>query len=74
MSPDLLSTVVLAKDLPEHHLRAGDIGAVVERYDNEAVEVEFVTGSGRTLAILTLQNDLLRNIGESDVLSVRYAG
>ena len=74
MSHELLSTVVLAKDLPEHQLRVGDIGAVVECYDNEAVEVEFLTGSGRTLAVLTLQNELLRSIGERDVLAVRHVG
>jgi hypothetical protein len=49
MSHKPLSTVVLVRDLPEHHLRAGDIGAIVGRYDNEAAEVEFVTGSGRLL-------------------------
>ena len=74
MSHELLSTVVLATDLPDHHLKAGDIGAVVERYENEAVEVEFVTGSGKTLALLTLLNEQVRNIGERDVLSVRQAG
>ena len=74
MSHELLSTVVLAKDLPEHHLKAGDIGAVVECYENEAVEVEFVTGAGKTLALLTLLNEQVRNIGERDVLSVRQAG
>ena len=74
MTNELLSTVVLAKDLPDHHLKAGDVGAVVELYGEEAVEVEFVTGSGRTLAVLTLQNELLRNIGSDDVLTVRKAG
>ena len=74
MPYELLSTVVLANDLPEHHLKAGDVGVVVENYENEAVEVEFVTGSGRTLAMLTLLNDQVRDIGESDVLSVRQAG
>ncbi len=73
MSHELLTTVVLAKDLPEHHLKAGDVGAVVEMYGNDAVEVEFVTGSGRTLAVLTLKNSLIRNIGEGDVLAVRQA-
>ncbi len=74
MSHEILSTVVLARDLPEHHLKTGDVGAVVEKYDDEAVEVEFLTGSGRTLAVLTLKNDFIRNIGENDVLAVRHAG
>jgi hypothetical protein len=38
--------VVLTRDLPEHGLRAGDVGAVVHVYSNgKAYEVEFVTGS-----------------------------
>ncbi len=71
MRYDLHTTVVLSKSLPEHRLKAGDVGAVVECYGESAVEVEFVTGSGRTLALVTLQNDAVREIGESDVLSVR---
>ena len=73
MSYEFLTTVVLAKDFPEHHLKVGDVGAVVEMYGNDAVEVEFVTGSGRTLAVLTLKDSLIRNIGEGDVLAVRQA-
>ena len=73
MTHELLSTVVLAKDLPEHHLKAGDLGSVVECYNDEAVEVEFVTGAGKTLAVLTLLNNQVRDIGEDDVLSVRHA-
>ena len=43
-----LDTVVLLRDLPESGLRLGDLGAVVQVYGREAVEVEFVTASGRT--------------------------
>lgn len=70
---DLLSTVVLSKDIPEHHLRAGDVGAIVEIYDNYAVEVEFVAASGRTVAVLTLDNDAVRPISDDDMLAVRHA-
>jgi hypothetical protein len=45
-------TVVLVRDLPEADLRSGDLGAVVQVYGDEAVEVEFVTASGRTQALL----------------------
>jgi len=34
----LLDTVVLKRDLPEHGLRAGDLGAVVELYGTDGVE------------------------------------
>lgn len=69
----LLDTVVLNRDLPEHGLRAGDLGAVVEVYGEEAVEVEFVQASGRTKALLTLRQSELRSIAQNDVLAVRSA-
>jgi hypothetical protein len=49
----LLDTVVLTRGLPEHGLCAGDLGAVVELYDSESVEVEFVRASGHTKALVT---------------------
>jgi hypothetical protein len=71
MSAKLLDTVVLKKDLPEHSLKAGDIGAVVEVYDPDGMEVEFVTGSGRTQALVTLNQSDVRSIEDRDILAVR---
>ncbi|MDZ7785022.1 MAG: DUF4926 domain-containing protein [Halioglobus sp.] len=71
MTYNMLDTVVLASDIPEHNLRAGDIGAVVEVYDDEAVEVEFVLGSGRTQALLTLPVGNVRPISPTDIPAVR---
>lgn len=48
MTYRVLDTVVLERDLPDHGLRKGDLGAVVEVYEPDAIEVEFVTASGRT--------------------------
>lgn len=53
MSFKELETVVLDRDLPEHGLRRGDLGAVVQVYRPDELEVEFVTASGRTLALVT---------------------
>lgn len=68
-----LDTVVLLRDLPEAGLRKGDLGAVVQVYGAEAVEVEFVTASGRTQALLTLPISDVRPVGENDLLAVRTA-
>lgn len=68
-----LDTVVLLRDLPEAGLRAGDLGAVVQFYSPDAVEVEFVTASGRTLALETLPADTLRPVRDDDLLAVRPA-
>ncbi len=68
-----LDTAVLSRDLPEHGLRAGDLGAVVEIYSDDALEVEFVRASGQTKVLLTLKPTDLRVVAESDILAVRPA-
>lgn len=67
----LLETVVLNRDLPAHGLRAGDLGAVVEVYSDDGVEVEFVRASRQTKALVTLKAADLRALAASDILSVR---
>ena len=67
----LLDTVVLDRDLPEVGLRRGDLGAVVELYDDDGLEVEFVAASGRTQAVVTLQATDVRAIDDRDLLAVR---
>ena len=37
----VLDTVVLARDLDSHGLRRGDLGAVVEVFEPDGLEVEF---------------------------------
>jgi len=69
----LLESVVLNRDLPQHSLRAGDLGAVVELYSDDGVEVEFVRASGLTKALVTLRETDLRAVAEGDVLAVRTA-
>ena len=69
----LLDTVVLNHDLPQYDLRAGDLGAVVELYGSDGVEVEFVQASGQTKALVTLRTADLRAVAQSDILAVRTA-
>jgi hypothetical protein len=66
-----LDTVVLIRDLPEAGLRNGDLGAVVQVYGNEALEVEFVTASGRTQALLTLPVTDVRPVRDDDLIAER---
>jgi hypothetical protein len=64
--------VVLTRDLPELGLRTGDVGTAVHVYaDGKAYEVEFVTGSGRTLALETLEPKDLRPLGDTEILHSR---
>jgi hypothetical protein len=71
MKYELLDTVVLARDLPDHSLRAGDLGTVVELYGADAFEVEFVTASGRTGALTTLKSEDVRPVADTDLVAVR---
>lgn len=67
-----LDTVVLTSDLKDHGLKAGDVGAVVHCYpENDAFEVEFVTGKGQTAALLTLTKADIRPMSEREILHAR---
>jgi hypothetical protein len=67
----VLDTVVLDKDLPDLGLRRGDLGAVVQVSEPDGLEVEFVTASGRTEALVTLNVKDVRAVDDSDLVSVR---
>jgi len=66
-----LETVVLERDLPGEGLRRGDLGAVVQVYSPDGLEVEFVTASGRTQALVTLHEEDVRPVGDEDLIAVR---
>ncbi len=66
-----LDTVVLTDDLPEHGLRAGDLGAIVHVHESDGLEVEFVTASGRTEALVALVPADVRPVEGTDLVSVR---
>ena len=52
----VLDTVVLNNDLSTHGLRRNDVGIIVEVYKSDGIEVEFIAGSGRTQALVTLKS------------------
>jgi uncharacterized protein DUF4926 len=56
---DLLSTVVLLRDLPEHGLVRGQVGTVVEALDDATSLVEFSDDQGRAYAIAPCPRDAL---------------
>ena len=71
MEYKLLDTVVLNRDLAEPGLRSGDLGAVVEVYEPDGLEVEFVTASGKTQALVTLNVKDVRLVQDGDLIAVR---
>ncbi len=66
-----LDPVVLTRDLPGASLATGDIGTVVHRYADDQYEVEFVAGSGRTVAVVTLAGPDVRTVGPEEILHAR---
>lgn len=67
-----LDIVVLKKDLSKNGLKRGDVGTVVHVYElRSAFEVEFMTGKGSTVAVVTLTDKDVRPMGGRDMLHVR---
>jgi hypothetical protein len=68
-----LDTVVLLRDLPEHGLRRGDLGAIVTVLAPARFTVEFVRVSGHTHALVDVDGADIRTMEGSDIPAVRGA-
>ena len=67
-----LDLVVLRRTLPAYGLEEGDVGTVVHCYgDGAAVEVEFITGEGETIAVETLDVQEVRLMQRREILHAR---
>jgi hypothetical protein len=67
-----LDVVVLKRDLPDEGLARGDVGTVVMVHEKgAAVEVEFASLSGTTLAVVTLDVGDVRPVTSRDVAHAR---
>lgn len=67
-----LDPIVLTRDVPEHGLERGDVGAVVHVYAaGKQFEVEFVTAEGKTVGVLTLGPSDIRPMAKREILHAR---
>lgn len=67
-----LDTVALERDLAEHGLAKGDLGAVVHVYEGgKAFEIEFMTLTGETLGVVTLGGGDIRPIHDREIAHAR---
>jgi hypothetical protein len=67
-----LDPVVLTKGLPEHGLRAGDVGWVVMIHAGGAgYEVEFVTLTGETVSVVTVPAGSVRPVQATEIAHAR---
>lgn len=55
----VLDVVAVTEDIPEHGLRRGEVGTVVERWKDGAYEVEFSDDTGEAYAFVALRPDQL---------------
>jgi hypothetical protein len=55
----ILDVVAVMENIPEHGLRRGEVGTVVERWKDGAYEVEFSDDQGETYAFVALRADQL---------------
>jgi hypothetical protein len=67
--------VVLARDLPEHRLKRGDIVKLVEHHvapdRTEGCSAEVFNALGDTLAVITVADSALEPLREDEVLCAR---
>jgi Domain of unknown function (DUF4926) len=64
--------VVLTKNRPAEKLEAGDIGTVVHIHSGGAAyEVEFMTLTGETVAIVTVEASQVRELNRRDLAHTR---
>jgi len=74
MATELHQEVILARDVPQHGLRSGDLGTVVHIYPTGGLEVEFFTASGKTRAVVTLREADIRMATDDEVVAVCRLG
>ncbi len=55
----LLDVVAVTEDVPEHGLRRGEVGTVVDRWKDGVYEVEFSDDSGEAYAFAALRAEQL---------------
>jgi hypothetical protein len=69
---DELDAVALVRDLPDHHLEAGDVGTIVHVHDSAGpFEVEFVRADGWTVALVRLESADIRALDSMDIFNAR---
>ena len=67
-----LDCVALTKDLPTFGLHSGDVGTIVHDYGAAMMyEVEFLTLTGKTLAVVSLAASDVRPVDSGEIAHAR---
>ena len=71
----LYADLALARDLPEHRLRRGDLVRLVEHHiapdGEDGYSAEVLGAKGQTIAVIAVASGALAELKEDEVLSVR---
>ncbi len=68
-----LERVALTLDLPDYHLKAGDMGTVVDiTSDGQEFTVEFFTLDGETFAVIPVLAAQVRRVGSREIAHARF--
>jgi len=76
MKYELYTRVALATDLPEHHLRRGDVATLVEFHagrpnQEPGYTLEVFTATGETVTVVTVRESQVEPLTSREILSVR---
>jgi hypothetical protein len=76
MMPELYQEVALTRDLPDHHLRAGDIALLVDRVPHPAggedgYVLEVFNAVGESIAVVTVPFSAVEALSADEILTVR---
>ena len=75
MKFDLYTDAVLARDVPEHRLRRGDLVKLVEHHvapdGTEGYSIEVFNALGETIAVTAVPEAALEPLREDEVLCAR---
>lgn len=75
MKYELFKEVVLLTDIPEKKLKKGDVATIVEYHHSESSEdgytLEVFNALGDTIAVVTVQESDIANLGENEIFNVR---
>ncbi len=67
-----LQRVALTRSLPEYKLEAGDVGTVVMVYERgKGFTVEFMSLTGKTVALATVDADYVRPLRDRELTNAR---
>ncbi len=70
----LFTRAALARDVPKHHLKKGDVVRIIDYLDNPETgyALEVFDALGNTLAVFAVPENYVEAIQEGELLQVRH--